>query len=261
MPPETVLDCRCFQSALNSCASILGAPPEVLLRALREFEYDAVPESDRRRWPYEELLPKYVCGVVGRAQLPSPQVIHWFHATRVPPGTEFREGILPSSRRLDSIWALLGTLASEWSSPSEWEHFRGSMDGPGAREYHLRTSSRVDDGPHAFLVRDAILHPEQLRSHDYLRMPEIIQDICTSYHHRYQHPLYDRARQATRPCIVTFRSSSPWPDALAAALMYVHRVVRREDLFLHCNTCFDGKGGAVPPVDIVRLEWLDDAEV
>jgi hypothetical protein len=257
--PEHVLDCRSFDLALTSCAGVLNVPAEKLLEALRAFEYAAVPETERHHYPYEELLPKYVCGM-GTQQLPPPDLVHWFHATRVLPGTDFRDGVLPLRRRLDSIWMLLESLASDWTTPAEWRHFRRNMQGPGAQQYQLKISSSLHDGPYAFLVRDAILQPRDLWSHDYLDMPEIIEDICQSYQQVFARPLYERVQAATRACIVTFRSTEPRPDAVAAALMYVHRLARREDLFLHCNTCYDGKGIPIPARDLVGVEWPEGSE-
>jgi hypothetical protein len=128
------LDCESFDSALATSAALLAMQPGDLLQQLQAFDYDNLPEADRQSYPLEQLLPLRLFGV-GRGHLPTPPLVHWFHATRVPSTTTFEKGILPTSAVLDRIWTFLGTLASEWSTANEWEHFRTAMpatNGDGA---------------------------------------------------------------------------------------------------------------------------------
>jgi len=161
-----VLDCESFDSALRSCAGLLRMTPAALLNRVRSFEYEDTLESERRGYPYEELFLLRTFGLSG-SDLPAPPVVMWFHATRVPDGTSFEEGLLPMSARLEHIWAFLGQLASDWSTSQEWEAFRRGMRGQGASQYALKVSSGLAEGPFAFLVRDMIFQPGTLGNHDY----------------------------------------------------------------------------------------------
>jgi hypothetical protein len=248
------LDCESLDSAIASISAVLRIPSEQLLEALRAFDINAVPESERAELPYEELLVKHACGF-DSSRLPAPDVTLWFHATRVRPDTDFHEGILPLSGRLDAIWALLAELAADWTTPDEWQHFKCNMGGQGAQLYALKVSDKIHYGPFAFVVREIISNPHGTWNHNYLDGPEIIEDICSSYTHCFRHPLYKRFKAATRPCVVKFRSLAPRPDAVRAAMMYVHRSTRGEDLLLSCNTCFDGEDQPIPRSDILNIEW------
>lgn len=249
-----VLDCESFDSAARSCAELMRTTPAALLDRVRSFEYNDMPESERRAYPYEELFLRRTLGL-SESDLPAPPAVMWFHATRVPDGTSFEEGLLPMSARLEHIWTFLGRLASDWSTPQEWKVFRKGMRGQGASQYALKVSSGLADGPFAFLVREMIFQPRLLGNHDYLGVPEIVEDICMSYEEMHGKPLRARFIERTRPCIVKFRASEPRPDTLAAALLYVHRKSRGEDLWTPCNTCFSGEGLAVPPTSILAVEW------
>jgi hypothetical protein len=59
--------------------------------------------------------------------LPQPKAIRWFHATRVPFGTEFGEGLLPTTEALPKLWEALGQIAGRWSSQEEWREYQKSF--------------------------------------------------------------------------------------------------------------------------------------
>lgn len=248
------LDCESCESTINSSAAILGIAPGKLVSKLLSFNYDALPQDVRRSHSYRELLLRHALGV-GWLSLPAPAAVHWFHATRGAPGTRFEEGLLPTSAVLDRVWGFLGQLASEWVTPAEWPDFRRNMRGPGAQQYGWKRISGTDEGPFAFLVRRVIFQPEALYNHDYLGVPEIVEDICLNFEETFGKPLRERFVETTRGCIVKFRSYAPRPDALGAALMYVDAVMREKALSVECNTCYLGEGVAVAPSDILKIEW------
>ena len=81
----------------------------------------------------------------------------------------------------------------------------------------------MHSGPFAFLVRPIIFQSRQAGNHDYLGIPEIVEDICLSYEEMYGHSLRERFLEASRPCIVKFRTGEWTEDrAVQAALMFVH---------------------------------------
>jgi hypothetical protein len=194
------LDCETLDSALHSCAALLRMGPADLLERLQTFEYDKLPAWERRNYPYESLLQMHALRITpGPDSLPAPPVIYWFHATRTTPDATFQEGILPLKPMLPRIWDFLGQLASEWSSRSEWLHFRENMDGPGAQQYAWKVCSAEDQGPFGFLVRSVILCSEDFGNHDYLGIPEIVEDICLSYEEMFDQPLRESYLRATQP--------------------------------------------------------------
>ena len=154
----------------------------------------------------------------------------------------------------ERIWTFLGRLASEWVTAAEWARFRKNMGGSGAWAYQLKTNQM--DGPFSFLCREVIFTPKDFIHHDYLNIPEIIEDICNSFEEMFGHSLRHKFVAATKPCIVKFRSSKPRPDALGKALMYIHTHAKSdgEGLFL-CNTCFENEGNVITPNDILRIDW------
>jgi hypothetical protein len=253
----TPLDCESVETAVDSLAGILKMEPEELIQKLRGFEFDRLPEKARHRAPFQDLLLFYALSV-RRGDLRPPSSVCWFHGTRVKRDTTFGQGILPLSESVEHIWEWLGGIARQWSPPGEWAAFRAEMPGQGGAQYHRRLDCGLADGPYAVLVREVLLRPSEAGSHDFLGVPEIIEDICMSYKDGFGHNLHDEFVAATRPCIVKFVSREVRGDAVAAALTYVHRRLRNEDLFLpECNACFDGERRRVPPEDVLKIDWLE----
>ncbi|HUY13914.1 MAG TPA: hypothetical protein VMX16_09845 [Terriglobia bacterium] len=252
---NSVLDCGSFHSAVESSAALLGITGKELLNRLNAFDGESLSTAARHNHPYEDLLIRKTFRVEP-SELPAPPVIYWFHATRVPPDTRFQDGIQPLSQILGRVWAFLGSLASGWSTPTEWLAFKNGMRGQFADQYARKVTSGFNEGPFAFLVREVVLLRDRVgANHDFLGIPELVEDICLSYEGMFGHCLRARFSAATRPCIVKFRSTDPGRNALAAALMYVHRKAKGQELDLSCNTCYSGEGRAVPPHGILQVEW------
>lgn len=222
---------------------------------LGAFNYEALPERERRTHPYEELLIRDRFNLASSDDLPGPAAIHWFHATRVIPGTLFDDGIKPLPAMLDFIWHFLRGLAADWSTAEQWNAFRAEMPGQGGCQYHSKVGYDFAEGPFGFLVREIILEPALVGNHDYLRIPEIVEDIGLSYDEAFGRHLRKRYLEVTQPCIVKFKSVEARPDALAAALTYVHCKLIGLELCVHCNTCFNGEGRAVDPRNVLAVEW------
>ena len=247
------LDCDTPDTALKSASAILNIRADELLCRLRCFNFDSVSEDEKRRHDYETLLILHCLGI-GLDDLPTPAMVHWFHATRVPADTTFQDGILPLLMVRERIWTFLGSLASEWVTAADWARFRNNMGGSGASAYQLKTNRM--DGPCGFLCRDAILIPENFSVRNYLNIPESIAHICDSFEEMFKHSLRQTFVAATKPCIVKFRSSKPRRAALETALMYIHKHAKNDGERLYLgNTCFDNEGNVIAPNDILRIDW------
>jgi hypothetical protein len=174
------LDCSSFESALETAAAVLGVAPGPLLERPCAFEYGVLPESEWRRYPYEDLLAQHVAGVDHYA-LRAPERITWFHATRVSPSVDYAEGLLPLLSVHEGIKTNLDRLRAALLPRAERQNVRSSWRSRGGRGYQEKLSSPFEKGPHAFLVRAVIFQPRALMNHDYLAISEIVEDICQGY--------------------------------------------------------------------------------
>jgi len=212
-----VLDCETFDSAFASAAALLDVSDGELTAKLATLDWDAIRADP-------DVLPQLMCG---RSVLPFPSATMWFHGTRVPRETTFQDGLLPLPMVLDSIWAALGALVTDWSTPDEWSTFRQSCT--YEHPYYAKTHAGAERGPFAFLARDGFFKGDQRGKSDFLDIPEIVEDICcSSYQKRSGNHVCERYRAASQPCIVKFKWPSRTMD-LADALRYLHGHLKGDD--------------------------------
>jgi hypothetical protein len=246
------LDCETGETCAASLAALLGVSRADLEAARLRFDLDAFHRDNPH--PQEDPDDTLVRSVTGRPPgTVVPDAVCWFHATRARHGADFSEGVRPLNEMLEALWAQMRVLADGWTTAEEWADFRANMTGDGAFQYHLKADDPMHWGPYAFLVREAIFCPSGLPNHDYLACPEIVEDICIVYGDRFGRDLRGAYRAATRPCIVKFISDVSRPDAVDAALRYLHALRWGHELRLSCNTCFDGQSKAVPARSILRV--------
>jgi len=125
---------------------------------------------------------------------------------------------------------------------------RRSNAGSFARGAHQRKMEfRGSWGPFGHLVKEASFSSAQ---DHFFRAPEAVVDLGFDL----------RAfRAATVPCIVKFRASEPREDVPALALFYAYLAIWGHPADWDCSTTWSGEGTAVPPEDILRIEFLDPA--
>ena len=121
----------------------------------------------------------------------------------------------------------------------------------------MRTSDNFHDGPYAMLIRDTAFKSDEMGNHDYLKVPEIIEDICIRFKEVYSHDLLEMYIKSTQSCIIKFVSDFANPDNISAAIYYLHNKIHHKDLSIYCNNCFDGEGNHIPRENILNVEFLD----
>src|ERR1700728_3612008 len=98
---DGVLDCESLDSALASLSCLLGIKKRELKTNLLRIKPDEFETNPNREIEWKRDLWNRLMGSATSA--PAPRIIHWFHATRVPPETDFKEGILPLNMILPTL--------------------------------------------------------------------------------------------------------------------------------------------------------------
>jgi hypothetical protein len=250
-----ILDCESVKSTYTSLESILGVGRERMEVALENLDIEQFyAENPDCPLEYDRLLVSRI--IDGTVSLPSFDQVCWFHITRTTPGNSFEQGILPLRHVIDHIWDFLYTLVDDVLSEEEWSAFRQNVGaGHYAHLYRMKLGGRHLWGPYALLIRDIAFQPEEVGNHDYLDVPEIVEDICICFSERYDIDLLDAYRERTKPCIVKFVDSETTDEHLLTALYYLYTVHRGDPLSMACNTCFDGGGSPIPKERILGVEY------
>jgi hypothetical protein len=179
----------------------------------------------------------------------------WFHLTRVPANTDFAEGILPLHLALEKVWGTLISILSDARRRANLEKLRGA--GVDDFQYNLKTGDTSLSGPYAMLVRESAFQSRSMGNHDYLKLPEIIEDICNGYQRQFGESIIEGVSIALKPCIVKFEvAEGDVSDLVEAVLMYCWSKVHSQELSLDANTCYDAGGTIVPHSAIRKIEFV-----
>jgi hypothetical protein len=174
----------------------------------------------------------------------------------VPPNTDFAEGILPLFLILPRIWVAVKAIAPDQQIKTNLEKLRDT--GVPDHQYRMKEGSKSiqASGPFAMLVKE-IAFRAAVGRHNYLWLPEIIEDICNGYRERFGESIHDEISNGLRPCIVKFSATDRHDDGLLkAALRYCWGVIHQEEFSDYANTCYVAEGGSIPRSTIQKIEFL-----
>lgn len=259
MTEKLILDCESFDDAVASLSKIFGTTPEKLQGLLAAREIGAHFEMHWKELPdFKDYLYAVAESHLG-CPLPVDSVC-WFHTTRILPGTTFSEGILPLTAALP---ALKERLIGVVDDPSIKAQLRYALYVGGVADHHYanKTQNSIHWGPYAILVRDVASCAANLSQHDYLAMPEIIEDICNGFNAQIREELLAVFDAKLRPAVVKFTAPVDHDqDYIATALCYVHSMLQEGKLDMNSVICFDGKNNPVLPHFILKLEFVDSSK-
>lgn len=256
------LDCASRATTEAGLSAVFSCTVEQLRSFVADPAREAFFEANWSKLPaFEDWLYAQACEQFGPPTLPTE--LCWFHGTRVPAGTTFAEGIFPLGQGIGRLReAILSTLDDEAAQAA----VRVAFDRQHGKSMHFR--NKVDHdihwGPFAILVREVADHASAIGQHDYLAMPEIIDDLCEEV--RISDGLDIRAAFEQRwvPAMVKFWA--PCEDssaryAVATALCYLRECALRGRSHMGAVWCFDGENVPVAPERIVGIEWVTEAHI
>jgi hypothetical protein len=256
MTAKLVLDCESFETAIDSLARVFQTQPDRLKWVLAQEEISTHYESHAQ----EQLSFKDYLFVVVEHHFGSPlslDAVCWFHTTRTFAEATFSEGILPLESALPRLQAMLIEAIDDVSVK---EQLQATLMSTGVADSHYftKTNNSMHWGPYAILVRDLAFCAEEAGQHDYLRMPEIIEDICNGFFNTTGVALMDVFGKKLKPAIVKFTSKDNCDDScISTALSYVYSIIQQVAPSSAWAFCFDGQNTPVSPQDILRIDFVN----
>ncbi|PSB24739.1 hypothetical protein C7B82_25340 [Stenomitos frigidus ULC18] len=179
----------------------------------------------------------------------------WFHLTRTRLDSKFQAGILPLGSAIKEIW---NTLLEIFEGTDHYDNLLQLRDcGVADHLYNLKVSDHCHWGPFAMLIREEAFRANEVGNHDYLRLPEIIEDICNGYSKVFNFRLHDTVVGSLQPCIVKFVSNKYIGNELFKPILYyLFLTAKGEPLEIESDACFDGEGLEVPVESILKVDFL-----
>jgi hypothetical protein len=245
------IDCEDLHSTLQCLSDIYAVDQNELTQFFRSIDLELHYRTRNPSLSSEDELQRLLEERVGPPSNP-PSRAYWFHLTRVLPGTSFADGILPLDQALPRVWSLLEHLFA--GTPQEVRIKTLRQSGVPDRQYNLKTTDSLHWGPYAMLVKEIAFCADTASNHDYLKTPEIIEDICSGYAKRFGEEIQSEVENKLVPTIVKFWSEDVY--GLASCIRYAYAAIHHEELGHTSNTCFDGAGCTVPPSQIVYVQQV-----
>lgn len=238
------LDCESGLLAIKCLSNGFSCSEEKLRQTLLSIDIDLIYEADWKNIdiPPEEYLYNHILSTIGKHKPLTS--IFWFHLTRTTEENEFKDGLLPLGQSLDFVWETMLDLAND----EQTRRNLTSMRQLGVRNMHYEAKhkDKIHWGPYAILVKDLAYHAKTLSQHDYLGMPEIIEDICNGYESQFGVSIIEHYEKKLVPKIVKFKSSVALESYhIASALSYAYTFVRGLPPNGGAIYCFDGNGVAI----------------
>lgn len=255
-----ILDCSSRSQALNTLSAGFGCPPEKLKKVLLSLDLESIYELNPRQLvDAPQYLREYVCAELGEPRSFTRAL--WFHGTRTFAGNTFPAGLLALNQSESLAMKMLLDLApnemvrkhlQEWNVPG----------GVPDEMFQLRTDDRTHWGPYGHLVRELHFHTSENGQHDYLRLPELVEDVCNAYFENYAHDLTPHYLKVLHPCIIWFQADIVYEKGtLETALAYAYTSVR--NLPPEGNSTFgiDREGKSVSRSSIAKIEYLPHGQI
>ncbi len=250
-----ILDCENYSSTMESLSTIYDVNIHKIDQFFKSFDIDYHYEiSDPDRMGDQEL--RIVFEETFQLQPKKLDKVCWFHLTRTLPEENFSEGILPLSKSLIKVWDIFFDV---FTGTKYYNNLKTIMNS-GVNDFQYIHKVGIDSlaGPFAMLVKDVAFDSQSIGHHDYLRIPEIMEDICNGYQQRFGASIIDILEKALKPKIVKFSSDKKiGVSCIEAALYYAYRISNNQSLSLNTNTCFDGNNMAIPYNNILKVELID----
>lgn|GEM_PF-560112 len=204
--------------------------------------------------PADEYLYQHTIQILGNHK--PLKKVNWFHLTRTTKQNDFEDGIIPLGGTLERIWTTLISIPTEPVIKDNLNFLKNN--GVPDFHYRLKHNDQFHWGPYAVLVKETAFNASDLSQHDYLGMPEIIEDICNGYEERFGDSIIEIYESSLVPKIVKFQSHQRLDSGcVEAALFYAYELVRGNPPSSNCVTCFDGEGIKIEPSSVISVTTVE----
>ncbi|MBZ5504910.1 MAG: hypothetical protein LAO78_05415 [Acidobacteriia bacterium] len=250
-----VLDCESYESSIRSICDIYRTTPDQIIGFLSAIDLDKETATSKS---VDEYLRSVFEIQFGQPVEPLNST-SWFHFTRVLPNASFSEGILPLPLAKGRVWEALVTIPSDPQIKRNLKDLK--ENGVPDYQYNQKASHSLDDGPFGMLIRELAFHAEAIGNVDYLKLPELVDDICKGYKSKYGKSIRNEISHGLRKCIVKFKSTERTEDGLIAPALYYSWVKANDKKFDDVDRSavaysFNGSGATIPFEAIQRIEFV-----
>jgi hypothetical protein len=250
MKEISILDCENYDTILSSLKEIFSTSENDILTFLKSLDLNEIWENSQKEkyadeYLFEEFLKEF--------ELDKSKIIkaHWFHNTRVLKGTEFKEGILPSTPAIKRLETLIDKIVKK---------LKIRINENSLKECSViqnKLTSKTNQGPWAFLIREFAFE-KTVGIHDYLKSPELIEDIIHFKYPENYDLIFREFQNTTIQCIIKFKTEFEFhPQRLLYVINYLYNKINDEKMDWRSNANFSNNGEIISPKMILKIEYLE----
>ncbi len=242
------LDCENFTSTISSLEGIFNAEKSQIIQFINEIDLDKSYSNDSiNEYANEYLYKRFLNNFKTDFDVIQS---YWFHSTRVRENFSFDQGILPLKDMIQPTDAFIDTIARQLGIPSN----DVSIYSCSTINHKLSTTS--DSGPWGFLVKEFANNPPK-GIHNYLRTPELVEDIIRFKYKDEISLLTEEYRKQTKPCLIKFMGCESFhSDNLSYVIYYVYKKIKNQELCMYCSTNTSNRGRLIPFDLIAEIEII-----
>jgi len=249
MESQIILDCESFDSSLKSLEKIYSTSSNDIIEYLGSVDLEKIFKTNKPKdtYGYDYLFECFER--IFKTEIKEFEA-YCFHTTRIPKGTTFTNGILPLNQIIDEIEEFIDKIAFDLSL----EIIKIDL----TKDNMIDRKLRNDNSPWGIFIKDwAFELPSGI--HNYLKFPEIVEDIINFKYPDDCSVLLKEYSQRTVRCIVKFKVPSLIKrERLPRLIYYIYHKVNKLEMECDCAFNYSNQGFKIDQGNIEKVEYLSN---
>lgn len=260
-----ILDCENYQTTIECVSEYFNTTSDEIFHTLSNLSFESYQKSAFKN---HDDFPVYLLDCLNKQFVYTQKIeyVMWFHLTRTLNPDSYYKGIYPLNLISDSILENCYSLVADKVSLREWKKICDTGSGGDLTWiYKMKRENKIHYGPYAMLVKEAAYCYDDIGNHDYLSLPELIEDLGRGMDKICGINLIEEYRNSSVPTIVKFKLLPEIgavnlrdDDYIEIAISYLHTKIHNKEMGMNDNICFNGEGMVIPAENIVYVEVQDD---
>lgn len=197
--------------------------------------------------------------------IPEKIAVHWFHGTKIlDTKLIMQKGIYPLHQMTEYLSHIVDNIAQKIGvkptnhKTHEMERYKFLID--------TKVNNPPDQGPCAFLILDALIHPKIFRVNEYSKIPEYIRDYANYTYDENANEILSWYQKITKAIAVEFIEPSSSKHScgkefcIGVALCYIYDILngayQTGEMNLACSAAYSNYGHTIHPRSIVQIHDL-----
>lgn len=249
MENQIILDCESYDSSLKSLEKIYSSSSKEIIEYLGSVDLEEIFKTNKPQGINGQDYLFECFETIFKTEIKEFEA-YCFHTTRIPKRTTFSNGILPLNQIIEKIEEFIDEIACDLGL----EIIKKDL----TKDNGIGLKLRNDDSPWGIFIKDwAFELPSGI--HNYLKFPEIVEDIINFKYPNDYYVLLNEYSQRTVRCIVKFKVPSLIKrERLPRLIYYIYHKVNKLEMECDCAFNYSNQGFKIDQRNIEKVEYLSN---